>query len=89
LSIPKSYEKSDEVSDIGKKMARTIKLNEIAFTEIILSIDVKASHGEIAFKIVKGCKSKNFFDGNAVIAWEKFKNKYEAVSAPSMIKSDK
>jgi hypothetical protein len=30
LFIPKTNDKFDEFSDIGKKMVRTIKLNEIA-----------------------------------------------------------
>jgi hypothetical protein len=38
---------------------------------------------------VKGCKSKDYPDWNVVIAWEKLKNKYEPVSAPSMLKLDK
>jgi hypothetical protein len=50
-------------------MLKIIKLNEIAFTELILSIDIKTSNGEIAFKLVKGCKSKDYPDGNAATAW--------------------
>jgi len=54
LSIPKEDESFDELSDIGKKMSRVIKINEVAYTELILSIDVKASSGKIAFNLVKG-----------------------------------
>jgi hypothetical protein len=52
-------------------------------------MDVKASNGKISFNIVKGYKTKDYLDGNAVSAWEKLKNKYEPVSAPLMIKLDK
>jgi hypothetical protein len=62
-------------------MARNIKLNEIAYTELILSIDVKASYGKITFNIVNGCKRKDYPDGNAVTDWEKLTNNYEPVSA--------
>jgi hypothetical protein len=89
LSIPKADDEFDEVSDIGKKMARTIELIEIAYTELILSIDVKDSYCNIAFNIVKWCKKKDYHDGNAVTAWENLKNKYEFVSAPSIVKLDK
>jgi gag-polypeptide of LTR copia-type len=89
LSIPKADEDFDEVSDLGKKMSRSIELNEITYTELILSIDVKTSSGKIAFNIVKGCKSKDYPDGNAASAWEKLKNKFEPISAPSMVKLDK
>jgi hypothetical protein len=44
---------------------------------------------ETAFNIVKGCKTKDYPDGNAASAWEKLKNKYEPVSANSMVKLDK
>jgi gag-polypeptide of LTR copia-type len=50
---------------------------------------VKTSNGKIAFNVVKGYKSKDYPDGNAVVAWEKLKNKYEPISAPSMFKLDK
>jgi gag-polypeptide of LTR copia-type/Zinc knuckle len=89
LLILKVVEEYDEVSDIGKKMSRAIELNEIDYTELILPIDVKTSNGKIAFNIVKGCRSKDYPDGNAAVAWEKLKDKYEPVSAPSMVKLDK
>jgi hypothetical protein len=45
--------------EIGKKMARIIKLNRIAYTEFIPSIDAKASYGESALNIVKGFRAIN------------------------------
>jgi hypothetical protein len=62
LSIPKIDESFDEASDQGKRMPQIIEFNEIAFTELILSIDVKSSNGKIAFNLVKGCKSKDYPD---------------------------
>jgi hypothetical protein len=70
LSIPKTDESFEEASDQGKRMLKIIKFNEIAFTELILSIDVKTSNGNIAFNLVKGCKSKDYPDGNAATAWK-------------------
>jgi hypothetical protein len=58
-------------------MAWTIKLNEIAYTELILSVDVEASYGKVAFNISKGCKSKDNPDGNALTAWERLKNNFD------------
>jgi gag-polypeptide of LTR copia-type/Zinc knuckle len=89
LSIPKADEAIDKDSDMGKKMLNAIELNEVAYTELLLSIDVKTSNGKIAFNIVKGCKSKDHPGGNAAIAWDKLKNKYKPMSAPSMVKLDK
>jgi hypothetical protein len=73
LSITKVDEEIDETSDIGKKKSMIIKLNEIAYTELILLIEVKAS-------IIRWYKTKDYPDG---------KNKYEPVSAPSMVKLEK
>ena len=81
--------KVDDVSDMGKKMLNAIELNEIAYTELILSIDAKTNNGKIAFHIVKGYKSKDHPHGNAAISWEKLKNKFEPMSDPSMVKLDK
>jgi hypothetical protein len=52
-SFPKEYDEFDKVLDIGKKMARIIKLIEISCTELILSINVKASYDKIALNIVQ------------------------------------
>jgi hypothetical protein len=57
--IPKSSEVFDEKTDEeGKRMLRIIDLNEMAFTELVLSIDVSSSSSKIAFGIVKSCKKK-------------------------------
>jgi gag-polypeptide of LTR copia-type len=64
-------------------------MDEIAFTELILSIDVKTSSGKTAFNLAKGCKTKDHPDGNADTAWERLKNKYELVSAPILVKLEK
>jgi hypothetical protein len=89
LSIPKEDEEIDETSEIEKKKSIIIELNEIAYTELILSIDVKASSGKVAFSIIRWCKIKDYPDGIGVIAWERLKNKYEPVSTPSMVKLEK
>jgi hypothetical protein len=49
-------------------MSRIIELNEIAYIELILSIDVKSRNGKIILNLVKGCKSKDYPDDKAVIA---------------------
>jgi hypothetical protein len=40
MSIPKVDEEIDEMTDIGKKKSIIIDLNDIAYTELILSINV-------------------------------------------------
>jgi hypothetical protein len=55
-------------SEIGKEKSRIIELNEIVYTELILSIDVKTSSGKTAFNIVKSCKTKDHPNRNAATA---------------------
>ena len=44
LSITKADEEFDEVSDMRKEIINAIELNEIDYTELILSIDVNTSN---------------------------------------------
>jgi gag-polypeptide of LTR copia-type/Zinc knuckle len=43
----------------------------------------------VAFNLVKGCKSKEYVDGNAFMAWEQLKNTFEPLSAPFLVKMEK
>jgi hypothetical protein len=82
-------EKFDEGTESGKKKSIAIEMNEITYTKLILSIDLKTSSGKIAFDLIKGCKSQDYPDGNDAIAWERLKKKYEPISAPSLVKLEK
>jgi hypothetical protein len=89
LTIPKTNDEVNEETDKGKTMMKIFDLNELAYTELILSIDVKTSSGKIAFDMVKGCKNKDYTEGNATMAWERLKNKYKPTSAPSLVKAER
>jgi hypothetical protein len=73
----------------GKKLRIAADMNELSYTELILSIDDKTNNGKVALNLVKGCKNKDYADGNASLAWERLKNKYEQQSAPSLVKMEK
>ena len=40
----------------------------------------------MALTLVIGCKFKEYADGNAFMAWKQLKNKFEPLSAPSLVK---
>jgi hypothetical protein len=61
----------------------------MAFTKLVLSIDVSSRSGKIAFGIVKSCKTKDCEDGHAVLIWKKLKKKHNPVSAPSLVKTER
>jgi hypothetical protein len=52
VEISTSLDVIDEKTEEGKKLLQISDLNEIAFTELILSIDASNSNGKIAFGIV-------------------------------------
>jgi hypothetical protein len=58
--IPKTQDPVDERTEERKKKIEIIDLNEMAFTELILSINAASSAGKIAFGIVKSCKTKEY-----------------------------
>jgi hypothetical protein len=87
--IPKTSEVFYEKKDEGRRMMKVIDLNEMAFTKLVLSIDVSSSSGKIAFRIVTSCKTKDYEDGHAGLAWKKLKKKYDTVSAPSLVKAER
>jgi hypothetical protein len=70
-------------SEERKKITIAADMNEF------LSIDDKTRSGKVAFNLVKGCKNKDYADGNASMAWEILKNKFEPSSAPSLVKLEK
>jgi gag-polypeptide of LTR copia-type/Zinc knuckle len=89
VKIPKTDEVYDMESEEGKKFIIAADMNELAYTELVLSIDDKTSSGKVAFNLVKGCKSKEYVDCNACMAWEQLKSKFEPLSVPSLVKIEK
>jgi hypothetical protein len=58
ILFPKPFELLDEKTDEGKLMLRIIDVDEMAFTELVLSIDINSTIDKIAFGIVKSTKPK-------------------------------
>jgi hypothetical protein len=89
VKVSRTDEDYDMESEEGKKLTIAADMNELAYTELILSIDDKTSSGKVAFNLMKGCKNKDYADGNASMAWERLKNKFEPSSGPSLVKLEK
>jgi hypothetical protein len=73
VNIPKSDEEIYEKIEEGKVLMKNADLIEMAYTEVTLSIDVRSSSGKVVFSIIKGCKIRDYTDGNSTLAWDKFK----------------
>ena len=84
--IPKSGEVLS-AEDVEKLAIR--KMNEIAYSKLILSIDTTQSGGKVAFSILKGSKSTDYKDGNANKAWKGLKAKYLSRCTKSLDERDR
>jgi hypothetical protein len=67
--VPRTDEDYDMESEEGKKLTIADDMNELVYTELILSIDDKTSSRKVTFNLVNGCKNKDYADGNASMAW--------------------
>jgi hypothetical protein len=70
-------------------MSRIIDLIEMACTELVLSIDVSSSSSKITFEIIKSCKTKDYEDGHAGLALKKLEKKYDPVSDPWLVQTER
>ena len=61
------------------------ELNDIAYEDLILSMEGNTEAGKVAFQIVRGARSELFKEGDAALAWKRLRNKYESKSAPSRL----
>jgi hypothetical protein len=68
VRIPMTDEEYEVDTEEGKKLRIAADMNELAYTEMILSIDDKTSNRKVAFNLVKGCNNKDYADGNASMA---------------------
>ena len=86
---PKDNEEFDETTDEGKLKLKLRAANERAYEGILLSIITKTSAGKVAFAIVRGCKSEEYSDGDAYLAWKSLSDKFASKSTPSLLKLKK
>jgi hypothetical protein len=68
VNVPRTDEDYDMESDKGMKLTITADMDELAYTELILSIGDKTSSVKVAFNLAKGCKKKDYADGSASMA---------------------
>ena len=73
----------------NKTTIKLWKLNELAFEDIILSINHTTNQGKTAFHLVDNSVTNEQPDGNCKIAWQKLTQKYLPKTAPSYIKLKK
>lgn len=89
VTIPKSTATIDLTTDAGKALQKIVDSNDMAYEQLILSMDITKSGGKVAFGIIKGSKSADYEDGNGTVAWTRLLNKYSPKTAPSLVKLER
>jgi len=85
VEVPIDSTLIDASTPAGKEQAKMRKLNDVAFEELILSVNTSEGTGKVVFKLIKGCKTADLKDGNSKLAWTRFCNKFAPKSAPSKL----
>ena len=86
VTAPKDGEELDGSTDEGKMKLKLREANENAYEGLLLSITTKTRDGEVAFGIIIGCKSEEYSDGNAYLAWKRLSDKFASKSTPLLLK---
>ncbi len=74
--IPMDLEKLD-LNNADKKAKHEIhRKNELAFEELVLSINASTGDGQVTFQLTCCCCSDNYKNGNATDAWKRLTDKY-------------
>ena len=83
--IPQDSEQLDLGTDAGKAKKNARDMNELAYKELVLSIDTSTSPGKVAFQLIKGCKTTANKNGDAAQAWKRLVAKYAPKLAPTKL----
>jgi hypothetical protein len=88
-NIPVSSTVFDEDTPEGLATKKLMDLNNLAYSELILPMDIEQPGGKVAFGIVKGSKSASYMDRNGHITWTHLLAKYAPKTAPSVVKLER
>jgi hypothetical protein len=68
ITISKTNQETNEENDRGKSKLKISNLNELAYAEFMLSIDVRTSSGKEAFNMLNGFKNKVYTEVNTAMS---------------------
>ena len=61
-------------------------LNNLAFSDLILSMDTSRSSGKVAFNVVQAATTEALKDGDAELAYKNLKRKYSPTTTATLTK---
>ena len=84
-----NFEKLKGNEEGYKEIKEARELNELAFEDLVLSMDTKKGQGKIAANLVNSAKNEDFSEGDAKEAWDKLRKKYNPSTTPSLLRIKK
>ena len=81
---PKAPGQSKVLKDTDKKLLKLCKANQKAYCKLIL-----VCHGDIAFRIVEKSVTKDLPDGEANLAWNSLKRRFDPKTSSNKLKLKK
>ena len=84
--IPKVKDLDTDESTQKDTVNKLVKLNEMAYADLVLAINTETDAGKVAFKLVKNSKNSDYPEGNCNMAWSRLTAKYAPRTAPSLLK---
>jgi len=82
LTIPIDTEVLNDTVPAEKIKIDIRDANELAFEELVLSIDTSQPEGRVAFQSICSCRTTDYKNGNAAVAWKSLSDKYAPKIAP-------
>jgi len=68
VAVPKDSDTIDENTAASKESKKAKEMNELAYEELILSINTMNGQGKVAFQLVKTCKTADYVSGDSELA---------------------
>ena len=72
--------------DLDKKVVKLNELNELAYKDLILSINTSSSVGKVVFGLTRNAKSLEFLEENCNMSWVHLVHKYAPHTTSSLLK---
>jgi hypothetical protein len=75
--ILKTCKNFEDKTEVGRGILKKVGLDQLAYAEWVLSMDVGSSSTNIAYGIMTSCRKKEYEDGNTALALNELKKNFE------------
>ena len=87
--VPEEHEDPTKRKQLTAEETKIVDWNKQAYSVLANNIQASTEAGRTAFQVLRGTKTPEYSKGNAVLAWERLRNKYAPRTAPTLIALNK